>query len=248
MTIKKEKELQQLKRIGQIVARTLTEMKQQARPGMTTAELDELGRKQLEKYGARSAPQLVYNFPGATCISINEEVAHGIPGPRKLEPGDLINIDVSAELDGYFADTGGSFVLEPASDVKTKLCRHTQDALNRALHVARARKPLYLIGKEIERVAQEHGYHPIRNLGSHGVGRALHEEPKFIPGYFEPAEKRRLWEGLVITIEPFLSTNVDIVREADDGWTLKGPPGNLSAQFEHTIVITRDRPIVVTAL
>ncbi|MDH5178670.1 MAG: type I methionyl aminopeptidase [Gammaproteobacteria bacterium] len=246
MTIETEQDLQALKVIGRIVARILQEMMQRTEPGMTTLELDMIGKSLFEKYDARSAPMLSYGFPGYTCISINEEAAHGIPGGRVIQPGDVVNIDVSAEKDGYFADTGGTFVVPPSSALKNRLCHATRQALDHAVNVARAGQPLNRIGKAIQQVAKQKGFRIIKNLCSHGVGRSLHEEPKEIPGFFNPADKRVLTEGMVITIEPFLSTKNRIVDQLDDGWTLAGEKDNLSAQYEHTMVITKGKPILLT--
>lgn len=248
MTIETEHDLQQLKSIGKIVGSVLKTMMQKTEPGMTTLELDQIGQGLLDHYGARSAPQLTYNFPGATCISINEEAAHGIPGAKVINAGDMVNIDVSAELNGYFADTGGSFVVPPNTPQKERLCQATKLALAQAISKAQAGKPLNVIGKAIQKVAKDKGFKVIKNLCSHGVGRALHEEPKEIQGYYNPGDKRTLTEGLVITIEPFLSTKSRFVTETGDGWTLAGVTGNLSAQYEHTMVITKGKPILVTAV
>jgi methionyl aminopeptidase len=246
MTIETEDDVVALQRIGKIVACVLEEMLAAAEPGMTTRELDALGATLLERHGARSAPQLTYGFPGATCISINEEAAHGIPGDRVIRAGDVLNVDVSAELNGYFADTGGTTIVPPTNPLKTRLCHATRTALAQAMKQARAGQPLNGIGAAIERTAKAYGFKIIENLGSHGVGRALHEAPELIPGYFDPKDKRILKEGMVITIEPFLSTRSRIVNEAADGWTLVGAQGNLSAQYEHTMIITKGEPIIVT--
>ena len=213
---------------------------------MTTQELDHIGEQVLAEHGARSAPKLTYDFPGYTCISINEEAAHGIPGGRVIRAGDVLNVDVSAELGGYFADTGGTIVVPPTTPQKTRLCHATRTALAEAMKGARAGQPISGIGAAIERTAKAYGFKVVENLGSHGVGRALHEEPEHIAGYFDPADKRTLHEGMVITIEPFLSTRSRIVTETGDGWTLVGARGNLSAQYEHTMIITKGAPIVVT--
>jgi len=215
-------------------------------PGMTTAELDRLGADLLARLGARSAPRITYNFPGATCISINEEAAHGVPGQRVIQAGDVVNIDVSAELDGYFADTGATVVVPPVTRIKASLCQATQLALSHALHQARAGAAVNRIGKAIQRTAKAHGFRIIRNLAGHGIGRQLHEEPEGIVSYFDRRDTRRLELGQVIAIEPFLSTRSTQVSEADDGWTLVGHPLNLSAQYEHTIVVTRGKPIIAT--
>lgn len=246
MTIETEDDVVALQRIGRIVSCVLQAMLDAAEPGMTTRELDALGARLLEAQGARSAPRLAYGFPGSTCISINEQAAHGIPGDRVIGAGDVVNIDVSAELDGYFADTGGTTVVPPGNPQKIRLCHASRVALDQAMQQARAGRPINAIGAAIERTAKTYGFRVIENLASHGVGRALHEEPEQILGYFEPKDRRVLRHGMVITIEPFLSTRSRVVTEAADGWTLVAAPGNLSAQYEHTMIITRGEPIVVT--
>jgi methionyl aminopeptidase len=246
MTIETHDDVVALKRIGRIVSQVLQQMLDAAEPGMRTRELDQLGERLLAEHGARSAPKLSYNFPGSTCISINEEAAHGIPGERVIRAGDVLNVDVSAELDGYFADTGGTTVVPPTTPQKTRLCHATRTALAEAMKGARAGQPINRIGAAIQRTAKAYGFKVIENLGSHGVGRALHEAPEHIAGFFDASDTRLLKDGMVITIEPFLSTKSRVVAEAADGWTLVGTHGNLSAQYEHTMIITKGEPIVVT--
>jgi len=249
MTIETDQELKNLRVIGKIVARVLKAMMETAEPGMTTAELDQIGKKLLEQYGANSAPKVTYGFPGYTCISINEEAAHGVPKERIIQPGDIVNIDVSAEKNGYFADTGGTLVVPPTSALKDRLIYSTQLALKQACNYASAGKKLNGIGKSIQTVAKQKGFRIIKNLCGHGVGRGLHEDPKEIAGYYIPhQDKRVLKEGMVIAVEPFLSTKSQFVTETDDGWTLAAEANNLSAQFEHTMVITKGKPILLTAL
>jgi methionyl aminopeptidase len=246
MTIETDRDLTQMRIIGRIVALTLKEMMRRAEPGMTTAELDQVGKEMLDRQDAVSAPKITYGFPGSTCISINEEAAHGIPGSRAIRPGDVVNVDVSAERNGYFADTGGTFVVPPSSALKDTLIESTRLALSKACNQIRAGLPLNRIGKSIQTVAKNHGFKTIRNLCGHGVGRGLHEEPANITSYYEPRDKRVLRAGQVIAVEPFLSTKSRIVSEALDGWTLISGKGNLTAQFEHTLVVTRSRPILLT--
>jgi len=248
MTIENEAELAALLRIGRIVGLTLQHMAAALEPGMSTAALDELGARFLRRQGARSAPILTYNFPGHTCISVNDEAAHGIPGARVIQPGDLVNIDVSAELDGYFADTGSSFGVPPLCDTQRKLLATGRLALEAAIAAARAGQRLSAIGRAVERVARPAGFQIIRELGGHGVGRGLHEAPHAIPHYYHPKARRRLREGQVLTLEPFLTTGKPHIRKAADGWTLRTVDGALAAQFEHTVVITRGRPVLVTAV
>jgi methionyl aminopeptidase len=246
MTIETQEDLEGLRRVGRAVALVRDEMLARACPGMTTRELDAIGEQLLARQGVRSAPRLVYDFPGATCISVNEEAAHGVPGDRVLQAGDVLNVDVSAERGGYFADTGGTTVIPTGSAQKIRLRHATREALSNALQVARAGRLIRDVGAAIEQTARRYGFRVIENLCGHGVGRSLHEEPEYIPGYFDRTDTRVLQEGMVIAIEPFLSTKSRTVTEADDGWTLVGVPGNLSAQFEHTLVVTRGEPIVLT--
>lgn len=246
MTIESHADVSALQRIGAIVSIVRDKMLDAIEPGMTTQELDTVGEALLSHYGARSAPQLAYGFPGATCISVNEEAAHGVPGTRIIKAGDVVNVDVSAELNGFFADTGGTTIVPPTTPVKTKLCHATRTALSAAMRVARAGQPINQIGRAIQSVAKTHRFRIIENLAGHGVGRAIHEEPGDIVGFFDPYDHRVLREGMVIAIEPFLSTKSRTVTESDDGWTLVGAPGNISAQFEHTIIVTRSAPIILT--
>lgn len=246
MLIESENDLTRLRKIGRIVANCLKHMALNLEPGMTTLELDDVGRVFLEGQGARSAPILTYNFPGATCISVNEEAAHGIPGAKKLKAGDLVNVDVSAELDGYFADTGGSFIIPPESKLKKNLCRVTKRALHLAIQEAKEGRMLNGIGRAIEKEAHRNKLTVIENLGSHGVGRALHEDPGFIPSFYDPKDERILKLNQVITIEPFLSTGARNVFDTGDGWTLATSKRYLTAQYEHTLVITKGEPLIMT--
>lgn len=248
MTIDSAKDLDALKRIGHIVALTLQAMKEQVRPGITTLELDEIGAAVLREHGARSAPQLAYNFPGVTCISINNEAAHGIPSERKVQPGDLVNLDVSAELDGYYGDAALTVEVPPVDVNRHNLVQCSKHALDLAIKAARAGQPINVIGKTVEAQARSCGFTTLRDLGGHGVGRHIHEEPHNIANYDNPNDKRMLLEGTVLTIEPFITTGARRVLTGKDGWTLSTVDGSLSAQFEHTLVITRGKPVITTLL
>jgi methionyl aminopeptidase len=246
MSVTDEHDIEGLKCIGAAVAAARDAMGTHVVPGVTTAELDAIGKEHLDRYGARSAPQLAYGFPAVTCISVNDELAHGIPSPeRVLRAGDLVNIDVSAELDGYWADTGASFPVGTVSAQASALLRATRLALEDGMSQARAGAPLRNIGRAVERRANSCGFRVVRNLCGHGVGRHIHEDPQ-VPNTFHPQDRTILREGLVITIEPFLTTGATIAVEDADGWTLRSPDGSRGAQFEHTLIITRGRPIVVT--
>ncbi|PRD38816.1 UNVERIFIED_CONTAM: mapB [Trichonephila clavipes] len=215
-------------------------------PGMTTLELDAIGRAHLEREGAVSAPESTYGFPGATCISVNEEIAHGIPGARELALGDLVNIDVSAARDGFFADTGATFRLGKVSPVLDRLCRDGKRATEIGMAQVGSGKPLAGIGAAVGRFASARGYTLIRNLASHGIGRALHEAPEEIATWPTRGDRRRISKGLVLTVEPFLSTGGLWAEEGDDGWTLYAEPSAPVVQYEHTVVATDRGPIVVT--
>ncbi len=246
MTVNSEEEIKKLFAAGKVVRGAFERMKQAARAGVSTAELDAIGGQYLQNHGARSAPQLYYDFPGATCISVNEEAAHGIPGPRRLADGDMVNIDVSAELNGYVADMGESFIVGKGTREQEQLCYAVQAAVKTAIGKIRSGRSLNVIGKAVQKIADKFGYEIVENLGSHGVGNSIHEEPSYIP-MDNPSERRRLDEGLVLTIEPFFSTGANWVEEQADGWTLCVPEGDLVAQFEHTLIVTRRGALVVTA-
>jgi methionyl aminopeptidase len=247
MTIDNDNDLEALKRIGAIVGYTLQAMGKALEPGMTTRELDEIDRTLLEREGAQPAPALTYNFPGATCISVFPDIAHGIPGGRVLKAGDLVNIDVSAELNGYFADTGASFVMAPAAARIERLTRDGKRAMWSGINSVRAGAKLGDIGAAVEAFAEKHGYSLIRNLASHGVGRGLHEEPTAIPTWRDPSERRRIHEGMVFTIEPFLSLGSEWAVDGGDEWTLRADTDRPTVQYEHTIVATKRGAVVLTA-
>lgn len=215
---------------------------------MTTAELDLIGAEILESFGASSAPKITYNFPGSTCISVNEEVAHGIPGPRVINAGDLINIDVSAELNGYYGDAGVSFQLPPYNDDILRLCRSTEETMMSVINHLRAGMKVNEIGRMMELEARKRGYRVVRNLCSHGIGKSLHEKPFEILPFYNPRVTTVLKEGQVITVEPFLSTGADYVEQQSDGWTLSVVDNGRVAQFEHTIIVTKGEPIILTSV
>jgi methionyl aminopeptidase len=247
MSIEGPEDLPGLQRAGRAVARARDAMLAEVRPGISTAELDEVGRAVLDAHGARSAPQLAYGFPGCTCISVNAALAHGIPSRTAiLRAGDLVNVDVSAELDGYWADTGASVAVGAVAPRLRNLLWAARIAQREGMQAARAGAPLHAIGRAVERRARRHGFAVVHDLGGHGVGRHIHEQPH-VPNVFDRRNTLRLWEGLVLTIEPFLTTRAREVVEDDDGWTLRTPDGSVGAQFEHTFVVTKGEPLVLTA-
>lgn len=246
MTISNDDELSGLKEIGRIVANTLEAMGAAIEPGMTTGELDGIGRKLFAAAGARPAPELCYGFPGATCISVNEEIAHGIPGDRRIAAGDLINIDVSAEKNGVFADTGASFAVPPVSPAIGRLCRDGRRAMWTGIRQVGANNPLAAIGQAIGDFARRNRYTLVQNLASHGVGYSLHEEPKEIATWPDTSERRVMDTGMVFTVEPFLSLGAEWAEDGDDPWTLLTNPRAPTVQYEHTVVATPNGPLIIT--
>jgi methionyl aminopeptidase len=246
MTVESNSDLSSMRAVGKLVARALDEMRAAARPGMTTEQLDDIGAEFLRRHGARSAPQLTYAFPGFNCISVNDEVVHGVPGARLLQAGDVLKIDVTAELDGYIADSAITMVLPPSSARANNLMQCARAAFKRAFKVATADLPIAELGRAVEAEVKRWGHHVIRDLCGHGVGRGLHEEPS-VPNFFSPFTSGRLTEGLVIALEPIISERRTALVEDDDGWTIRTDNGCLAAHYEHTIVILGGRAEILTA-
>ncbi|TGD79831.1 type I methionyl aminopeptidase [Hymenobacter wooponensis] len=247
MSITSQADLSGLQLISEAVGTTLKQMREYAQPGMTTKELDEYGGRILAALGAKSAPRLTYGFPGWTCISVNNEVAHGIPSDRKvLQEGDLVNVDVSAELGGYWADNGGSFVLGTDIHQHQPLVDASRQILRTALSRIRGGVRIADIGGLIENEARKSGYRVIKNLVGHGIGRSLHEEPSEIPCYYDRYNLKRFKKNSVVAVETFISTRATLAHQLSDGWTLATKDGSFVAQHEHTIVITDGQPIILT--
>jgi methionyl aminopeptidase len=247
MSLTSKEDLTGMQQISQIVGSTLKRMQQYARPGMSTLDLDQYGRQLLEQHGARSAPKLAYGFPGWTCISLNEEVCHGIPSAKRLlQEGDLVNIDVSAERNGYWSDNGGSFVLGQDIHQHSDLVETSKRILAKAISHIRGGVQLAEIGRLIETEAKRSGYRVIRNLAGHGIGRSLHEEPHEILCYYDRSNKTRFRKHSVVAIETFLSTKATYAQEKGDGWTLIAKD-SFAVQHEQTIIVTDKQPIILTA-
>lgn len=248
MSIGKQSELEGMQAASEAVAITLKEMRAHAKPGMSAKELDDFGGQLLQDLGARSAPYLTYKFPGYTCISVNQEIAHGIPSAHKiLQEGDLVNIDVSAELNGFWADNGGSFVLGEDIHAYQPLVDASKDILHKAIYEIKAGVRIAHIGKVIETEAKKRGFTVIRNLAGHGVGRSLHEEPSDILNCYNRFNRQRFKKNSTVAIETFIATDSSKALTQADGWTLVGNKGGFVAQHEHTIMITNDEPVILTA-
>lgn len=248
MSITSAAELEGMKKISEVVARTLREMQAYARPGMSTKQLDDYGAQLLAQAGARSAPHLAYKFPGCTCISVNNEFCHGIPSAQRiLEEGDLVNIDVSAELDGFWSDNGASFILGRDVHQHTKLVEASREILHKAIFSIKGGVKIADIGGLIEAEAKKRGFKVVKNLTGHGIGRALHEEPHEIANYRDRFNTARFRKNSVVAIETFIATDSTIAETLNDGWTMVGNNGGYMAQHEHTIMVTDGEPVILTA-
>ena len=246
MSINDPEELAGMRAAGVIVRRMLDAMKKAVRPGVTTKELDEIGASVMREHGARSAPQLVYKFPGVNCISLNEEAVHGIPGSRKVKQGDLLKLDVTIEKDGFMADAAETVAVGEVSEERRRLMECAERAFANAMLVARAGFRVSDIGGAVEREVRRCGVSVMRDLGGHGIGRTLHEAPR-VPNYADPQASQILNGGLVITVEPIIAAGSGRAVVAKDGWTVCTADRRPSAHYEHTIVITKGEPILLTA-
>jgi methionyl aminopeptidase len=246
MSINSPEELAGMRAAGEIVRLMLEAMKAQVRLGVTTAELDEAGAAVMRKHGARSAPAMVYGFPGTSCISVNEEAVHGIPGGRTLKEGDLVKLDATIERDGFMADAAVTVPVGEVSELNRQLVACVEGAFAKAMLVARAGFRVCDIGRAVEREVRRRGFSVIRDLGGHGIGHTIHEEPR-VPNFADPQANEILTEGLVITVEPIIAAGSGRALVAQDGWTVTTADRKPSAHYEHTLVITKARPILLTA-
>jgi len=247
--VKTDKDLRGILESGKIAAEVLQKMASRIRPGITTGQLDRIGEEMILRYGARPAPKVCYRFPGATCISVLPEVAHGVPGTKVIQAGEMVNIDVSVELNGYISDTGMSIPVELDDPRAHKICQIGLEAREAAIAAARPGGRVNEIGKAVEQVAKSYGMTVIKNLCGHGLGHSLHESPECILNYYSKDEKGRLSAGHVLALEPFISEGPEIVENCGyNEWALVIPPGFYVAQFEHTIIVAQDGNILATLL
>jgi len=249
MIVKTDEELKALKEIGYICAKVRDTMQEATKPGITTKELDNIAKELFEEHGAISAPIHDEKFPGQTCISVNEEVAHGIPGKRVIREGDLVNIDVSALKNGYYADTGISFVVGEADNpLKQKVCDVALEAFDAAMAKVKPGTKLSNIGKAVHATARKNDLTVIKNLTGHGVGQSLHEAPSHVMNYYDPKDKTLLKEGVVIAVEPFISSKATFVTEGKNDWAFETKDKSFVAQIEHTVIVTKDGPMLTTKI
>lgn len=236
-----------LRRVGRVVALTLDALEAAVRPGITTADLDRVAARVFADHGAASAPALTYGFPGTVLISVNDEIVHGIPGPRRLRRGDVVKLDVTAALEGYVADAARTVIVEAGDDEAERLVACVSSALRRALDVVRPGVPVNQIGRAVDAEVRAHGFSVVRGLDGHGVGRAIHEPPS-VPNWYVASQRDVLTEGLVITIEPIISAGSRHAVEDSDGWTIRTRDRSRAAHCEHTLVVTGAGPVLLTAL
>jgi len=239
-------EIEGLRAAGRAVAETLREVRRHVRPGVTTRELDEVAERTMRRHGARSAPRLVYDFPGAICISVDDEAVHGIPGPRRLREGQLVKLDVTVEREGYFADAAISVPVGRVKPGVGRLVATAQGALNEALQAVRPGMRLDELGGIVEAAVERRGARVLRELTGHGIGRTIHEGPS-VPNFADPDATETLTEGMVITIEPIIAQSTRDTVTEDDGWTISTDDGSVSAHAEHTLVVRDGRPLILTA-
>ena len=246
MSINEPGEMAGMRAAGEVVHCMLDAMKEQVRPGITTAELDEVGANVMRGQGAQSAPALVYGFPGVSCISLNDEAVHGIPGKRELQQGDLVKLDVTIEKNGFMADAALTVPVGEVSEERKNLVACAERAFAKAMLVARAGFRVWEIGRAVEREVRRSGFSVIRQLAGHGIGRTIHEEPR-VPNFPDAQSNQVLTEGLVITVEPIIAAGSGRVFIAPDKWTMVTADHRPSAHYEHTLVITKGAPILLTA-
>jgi methionyl aminopeptidase len=245
MSINTPEEFEGLRAAGRVVRRMIEAMKRHVRPGITTAELDEIGARVMRQHGARSAPKLVYGFPATSCISVNDEAVHGIPSGRALRDGDLVKLDVTVEKDGFMADAAETVPVGSTTSEILLLIACAERAFAKAASVARAGNCVREVGRAVEREVRANHFSVIRELGGHGIGRTIHEEPS-VPNFAYPRANQLLTAGLVITIEPIIAAGSGAVVLGQDGWAVRTADGRPSAHYEHTLVITDREPILLT--
>jgi len=246
MSITSDQDWRGLREVGRVVRLTLDALAAHTAVGITTGELDRIALDVLEANRARSAPALTYKFPKTVLISVNDEIVHGIPGSRRLGPGDIVKLDVTVEKGGYVADAARTVVLGGGTAEAHRLAACAEEAFAAALLVARAGNRVNEIGRAVEQVVTGGGFSVVKALEGHGVGRAIHEPPS-IPNWYNRRLRDVLTAGLVITIEPLIAAGGGEAYQDDDGWTILTNDGSIAAHHEHTLVITAAEPILLTA-
>ncbi|MFY9663277.1 MAG: type I methionyl aminopeptidase [Candidatus Cybelea sp.] len=245
VTLKSAREIEAMRRSGKVTSQVLTGLMKVVRPGMSTSELDELAERGIRQAGGVPTFKGYNGFPGSICASVNEEVVHGIPGPRVLRDGDLLSIDIGTTLDGYVSDSAVTVAVGNISQNARRLLEVTRECLTVGIAQMQRGNHLGDIGAAVQAHAERHGYGVVRELVGHGVGRAMHEEPQ-VPNYGEPGTGMELRPGLVLALEPMITQGGPKIRILGDRWTVVTADGKLAAHFEHTIALTEDGPRILT--
>jgi methionyl aminopeptidase len=239
-------EIERMRPAGALVAEVLAEVRAAVRPGVTTKDLDAIAEARIARAGAEALFKGYHGYPATICASVNEQVIHGIPSGRALVEGDIVSVDVGARLDGFCGDAAVTIPVGRVSAEAATLLRVTEEALFRGIAQARAGRRVSDIGHAVQVHVEAHGFSVVREFVGHGIGVAMHEEPQ-IPNYGEPARGPRLAAGMALAIEPMVNAGAAAVKVLADGWTAVTRDGSLSAHFEHTVVVTPDGPLVLTA-
>ncbi|MGH2542961.1 MAG: type I methionyl aminopeptidase [Ardenticatenaceae bacterium] len=247
IVLKSAREIKLMREAGRLVAETHEIVKEQLRPGITTRQLDSLIDNYIRKRGGIPSFKGYLGFPASACISVNEELVHGIPGPRRLKEGDIVSIDIGAILRGYHGDSGWSYAVGDVCDEIKRLFEVTERSLWGGIAQARAGKHLGDIGHAIQSTVEGAGYHIVREYVGHGIGRKMHEDPQ-IPNYGDPGRGPRLRNGMTLAIEPMVQMGTDETRVLEDNWTVISADYSPTAHFEHTVAITPDGPLILTVL
>ena len=240
-------EIEKLRRVNQLVGRILGELRQMARPGVTTADIDARAEQLLRDAGAESAFKGYHGYPATICASVNEQVVHGIPSNRPLAEGDVLSIDMGARLNGFFGDSAVTVAIGQVAPEAAALLRATEEALFRGIEAVKPGGRVSDIGAAVQEHVEKHGFSVVREFVGHGIGTSLHEEPQ-IANYGPGGRGPRLSEGMVLAIEPMVNAGKPSVKVLGDGWTAVTRDGSLSAHFEHTVVVTKDGCEVLTLL
>jgi methionyl aminopeptidase len=242
-----QSEIEKLRRVNQLVARILAELRQVVVPGITTTDIDELAERRVREAGAEPAFKGYHGYPATVCASVNEQVVHGIPSTRPLVAGDIVSIDMGAKLDGFFGDCAVTVPVGTVTPQATELLRITEEALFRGIDCVRPGARVSDIGAAVQQHVEAQGFSVVREFVGHGIGTSLHEEPQ-VANYGPAGHGPRLSEGMVIAIEPMVNAGKPAVKVLSDGWTAVTRDKSLSAHFEHTVVVTREGREILTLL
>jgi methionyl aminopeptidase len=242
-----QSEIAKLRRVNQLVARILAELRNSVAPGVTTKDLDQLAERLVREAGAEPAFKGYHGYPATVCASVNEQVVHGIPSARALVSGDIVSIDMGAKLEGFFGDCAVTVPVGDVSEAVTTLLRVTEEALFQGIDAVKPGARVSDIGAAVQHHVEAHGFSVVREFVGHGIGTSLHEEPQ-VANYGPAGSGPRLSEGMVLAIEPMVNAGRASVKVQSDGWTAVTTDGSLSAHFEHTVVVTREGTEILTLL